>query len=108
MVAAVKGGATLQLVEPTEQALALALAEFPEVIEDLLDNLTPSTLCEYLYTLSSKFNEFYGACKVLGSEQQVRPPFPYHRRRPCCDFRESESQHTDPIGSLVVACGALR
>ena len=73
VVAAVKGGATLQLEEPTEQALALALAEFPEVVEDLLDNLTPSTLCEYLYTLSSKFNEFYVACKVLGSEQQVRP-----------------------------------
>jgi arginyl-tRNA synthetase len=74
VVAAVKGGATLQLEEPTEQALALALAEFPEVVEDLLDNLTPSTLCEYVYTLSSKFNDFYAACKVLGSEQQVRGP----------------------------------
>ena len=31
----------------------------------------PNRLTDYLYDLSAKFNEFYAACPVLGSEQQA-------------------------------------
>eukprot|EP00877_Chromochloris_zofingiensis_P000175 jgi/Chrzof1/10158/Cz04g31040.t1 len=56
------------LNHPKEMELALHLAKFPEAIEDMLEELMPNRLTEYLYNLSEVFNTFYQECKVLGSD----------------------------------------
>ena len=65
------GDAPPVLAAPEEAALALALCRFPEAVEAVVEELMPSRLTEYLYELSARFNEFYGACVVLGSEEQA-------------------------------------
>ena len=35
-----------------------------------LQELLPSRLCDYTYNLCVAFNEFYGSCKVIGSEEE--------------------------------------
>ncbi len=55
---------------PKEQELALHLCKFPEAVEDMLEELAPNRLTDYLYELSEKFNGFYMDCKVVGSEQE--------------------------------------
>lgn len=35
-----------------------------------LVDLGPNRLCEYLYTLATKFTDFVTNCRVLGSDQQ--------------------------------------
>lgn len=57
----------IELKDPRELALALHIARFPEAIEDLLTDLAPNRLCEYLYDLSGVFNQFYTECQVIGS-----------------------------------------
>lgn len=60
----------ITLEHPMELQLAKSLSAFPEAVEDALDELAPNRLCDYLYDLSSKFTEFYGECKVIGSEEE--------------------------------------
>jgi arginyl-tRNA synthetase len=64
-------GAAIALVAPEEAALGLAISRFPEAVEATVAELMPNRLTDYLYDLSAKFNEFYGACTVIGSEQQA-------------------------------------
>ena len=40
------------------------LCRFPEALEDMLKDLTPNRLTDYLYELSDKFTTFYKDCKV--------------------------------------------
>jgi len=58
------------LDHPKEVELALALCRFPEAIEDMVEELMPNRLTDYLYGLSESFNAFYTECKVVGSEQE--------------------------------------
>ena len=60
----------ISLAHEDEQALALAVARFPEAVEDALSDLSPNRLCDYLYSLTEAFNQFYGSCKVVGSEEE--------------------------------------
>jgi arginyl-tRNA synthetase len=53
-----------------ERLLALAILKFPDAIETLVQELLPSRLCDYTYNLCVAFNEFYGSCKVIGSEEE--------------------------------------
>ncbi len=55
------------LREPTERALALRLVRLQEAIDDVAVNLTPHTLCTYLYDLAADFMRFYEACPVLAA-----------------------------------------
>ncbi len=50
--------------------VCVSFLQFPETIEDMLAELMPNRLTEYLYGLSEAFNGFYTECKVLGSEQE--------------------------------------
>jgi arginyl-tRNA synthetase len=45
--------------------------QFPEAVEDMLEDLMPNRLTEYLYALSERFTSFYTDCKVLGSDEEV-------------------------------------
>jgi arginyl-tRNA synthetase len=56
------------LAEPAELALAKKLAQFGEVVPQILDDYRPNLLANYLYELASTFHSFFEACPVLKSE----------------------------------------
>lgn len=61
----------LQLLEPAEVTLGVHLVRFPEAIEEVLEEMMPNRLTDYLYELSQKFTHFYSECQVVGSEQEA-------------------------------------
>jgi arginyl-tRNA synthetase len=62
----------LVLDEPAEQALALLLIRFGEVVAEVAEDLQPHKLCAYLYELSGALAVFYEQCPVLRSAGDVR------------------------------------
>ena len=62
----------LVLDEAPEQALALLLTRFGEVVDEVAATLQPHRLCAYLYDLSGALAVFYEQCPVLKSEGAVR------------------------------------
>jgi arginyl-tRNA synthetase len=57
-------------LEPKEFELIKKLSEFPPVVLNAYDNLSPSIIANYSYQLAQIFNEFYHACPVIGSESE--------------------------------------
>lgn len=57
-------------LEEKEMELVKKLSQFQEVVKNAFENLAPSVIANYSFSLSQKFNEFYHACPVLGSEKQ--------------------------------------
>ena len=55
--------------EPAERGLALALLQFPAVIESVAESMEPHRLCTYLYELATAFHQFYEHCPVLGADE---------------------------------------
>jgi arginyl-tRNA synthetase len=54
-----------------EELLVLRnLVRFPEVVEMSAKLYSPNLLCNYLYDSAQKFNAFYNADKILGSENE--------------------------------------
>lgn len=64
------GKVPIQLEHPSELALGLQLARFPEALEQVAEELLPNRLTEYLYTLAESFNIFFRDCRVEGSAEQ--------------------------------------
>ncbi|QIR40276.1 arginine--tRNA ligase [Tolypothrix sp. PCC 7910] len=67
--------AKVLLQHETELALAKYLLQLDEVINTVEQDLMPNRLCEYLYELSKKFNQFYDrnqGVQVLGAEEPLR------------------------------------
>ena len=60
------------LDEPQEQALALALSGYGEVVAEVATTLQPHKLATYLYDLAGTLSVFYERCPVLRSEGEVR------------------------------------
>jgi arginyl-tRNA synthetase len=63
------------LEHETELALAKYLLQIDEVISSVEQDLLPNRLCEYLYELSKKFNQFYDrnqGVQVLSAEEPQR------------------------------------
>ena len=60
------------LDEPAEQAVALLLLRFGEVVGDVAETLQPHKLCSYLYDLAGALSIFYEQCPVLKSTGEVR------------------------------------
>lgn len=58
-------------LEPKETELVKKLSQFPEIVFNAYKNLNPSLIANYSYQLAQIFNEFYHACKVIGSEQEA-------------------------------------
>jgi len=57
----------LKLQEPQEVALGRMLIRLPEVIADVDHMLMPHILCDYLFELSQRFNQFYETCSIVGA-----------------------------------------
>jgi arginyl-tRNA synthetase len=62
----------LVLDEPAEQALALLITRYGEIVDEVAVTLQPHKLCAYLYDLAGALSVFYEQCPVLKSEGQVR------------------------------------
>jgi arginyl-tRNA synthetase len=57
---------------PSERALALTLARFQEIVDDVAADALPHYLCGYLYELASRYMQFYEQCPVLNAEPDIR------------------------------------
>jgi arginyl-tRNA synthetase len=64
--------AKILLQEETELVLGKHLLQLGEVLRDVEQDLLPNHLCQYLYELSQKFNQFYDQCPVLKAEEPLR------------------------------------
>ena len=62
----------LLLTEPAEASLARHILRFPDVVREVEADLLPSKLCEYIYELSGKFNQFYESCPVMQADNQAQ------------------------------------
>ncbi len=54
-----------------ELELVTKLSQFPDAVASARRSLNPSVVAAYSYQLAQIFNEFYHACKVLGSPQET-------------------------------------
>jgi len=61
----------LELREPAERALAIALMRFEEAMEGAIAAYTPNALCDYLFETSKIYSTFNEACRVLGNTDAV-------------------------------------
>lgn len=62
----------IRIDAPEEHALALAVAQFRDVLQQVARDACPHYLCTYLYQLATQFMRFYEACPVLKSEGEVQ------------------------------------
>jgi arginyl-tRNA synthetase len=60
------------LEEPSERTLALALAQFQEVVDGVADDAMPHLLCAYLMELAGHYMRFYEQCPVLSATGAAR------------------------------------
>ena len=60
------------IAEPSELALAKHLLQMQDTLSEVAADLLPNRLCQYLFELSQKFNQFYDQCPVLNAEEPAR------------------------------------
>ena len=58
------------LQEPAEKFLARYLLHYNNVVVQAAQEYRPTAICNYLYELASKFNQFYDQVSVLGAESE--------------------------------------
>ena len=63
-------GENIEITEEAEVRLGIKILQFPEAIENCLEDYQANVLCGYLYELSGLFNNFYEKCPILGSHNQ--------------------------------------
>jgi len=66
------GEAKIHLEDEAEFVLAKHLLQLNEAIDGVAEELLPNRLCQYLFELSQKFNQFYDRCPVLKAEEPDR------------------------------------
>ena len=66
-----EGKFEVQELEFKELELVKKISSFSEIVLNAANTLNPSLIANYAYQLSQSFNEFYHACKVIGSEQET-------------------------------------
>jgi arginyl-tRNA synthetase len=63
---------SIHLTTEPEMVLAKHLLQLTEAIEAVGEDLFPNRLCQYLFELSQKFNQFFEQCPVLESPEPER------------------------------------
>ena len=58
-------------LEEKEIELIKKLSNFPEIVLNAAKNSNPSLIANYSYQLAQTFNEFYHACRVIGSNSEA-------------------------------------
>ncbi len=64
--------ADVTLTEESEFTLAKHLLQMDVVLEEVATDLLPNRLCQYLFELSQKYNQFYDRCPVLKADEPAR------------------------------------
>ncbi|NEP24923.1 arginine--tRNA ligase [Moorena sp. SIO3I6] len=64
--------AKILLQENAELVLGKKLLQLNQVLGEVEKELMPNRLCQYLFELSQKFNQFYDQCPVLKAEEPKR------------------------------------
>jgi len=64
--------AAIHLQDESEFTLAKHILQLDEVIAEVAQDLFPNRLCQHLFELSQKFNQFYDRCSVLQAEEPQR------------------------------------
>lgn len=64
--------AAVRLEDESELALAKHILQLDEAIAAVAADLYPNRLCQYLFELSQKFNQFYDRCSVLQAAEPQR------------------------------------
>lgn len=64
--------AAVHLEDESELTLAKHILQLDEVIAAVAEELYPNRLCQYLFELSQKFNQFYDRCSVLQADEPQR------------------------------------
>ena len=64
--------AQIILNEDLELALAKQLLQLGSIITEVERDLLPNRLCQYLFELSQKYNQFYDKHSVLQAEEPIR------------------------------------
>jgi len=65
-------GAKVILQSDAELVLAKHLLQLNEVVNAVGADLLPNRICQYLFELSQKFNQFFEQCPVLKAEEPLR------------------------------------
>ncbi len=65
-------GAKVILQSDAELVLAKHLLQLNEVLSSVDGDLLPNRICQYLFELSQKFNQFFEQCPVLKAEEPLR------------------------------------
>ncbi len=65
-----KSSFNLENLESSELKLAKKISRFQEIVTSSYENLNPSIIANYSYSLSKIFNEFYHQCPVINSENK--------------------------------------
>lgn len=65
-------GKVVAINDPRERALALALLQFPEALDDVEADEKPNALTAYLYEVAGAYSTFYDALPVLKAEGDER------------------------------------
>ena len=60
------------LQQEEELVLAKHILQLSEILLEVERDLLPNRLCDYLYELSRKYNQFYDRCPVLQAKEPVR------------------------------------
>lgn len=60
------------LNEDVELTLAKHLIQFQDTLTSVAQELMPNRLCQYLFELSQKFNQFYDRCPVLTDDAKLK------------------------------------
>jgi arginyl-tRNA synthetase len=64
--------APIMLNEELELTLAKHLLQLDPIVTEVERDLLPNRLCQYLFELSQKFNQFYDQHSVLNAEEPIR------------------------------------
>jgi arginyl-tRNA synthetase len=70
--AALGTDAPIALQDESELVLAKHILQFEAILKQVSQDLLPNRLCQYLFELSQKFNQFYDRCPVLQAEEPQR------------------------------------
>lgn len=67
----VKSGKENQDLNKEELNILRTLIKFPEIVAQAAETYSPNIICNYLYDLAQKFNTFYNADKIIGSDNEA-------------------------------------
>ena len=59
------------VLEGSEKNLVKKIMQYKKVLDEVVDELSPSKLCTYLYEIAQDFSRFYENVQVVGSEFEV-------------------------------------